>query len=183
MARSRVFPRQSQARGPRRKTSWGPGPNAVRTAVSAIGKTIWTNGVILSVEDVGTIVRTRGEIAILLSLATAAGDGMNGAVGLGIVSSQAFGIGPTAVPGPFADAEWEGWLWHSYWSVRGVASQSLGQDVARNAGADLRIPIDSKAMRILSNNETLMGCFEVAVETGTANINFIADTRLLLKLS
>ena len=181
MARPRVF--QRQTRSPRRLTSWGVGPQAVRTAVSSIGKTLWTTGVILGI-PAGTLVRTRGEVGMSLSLATNAGDGFNGAVGIGIVTTDAFDIGVTAVPGPFSDPDWEGWLWHSYWSLRGVAAQSLGQDVARNAvGGELKIPIDSKAMRKWSENETMIGVLEAAVETGVSNMNFVADTRLLVKLA
>ena len=118
-----------------------------------------------------------------LDLATAAGDGFLGALGIGIVTTDAFDAGITAVPGPFSDSDWDGWIWHHFFQLRGIAVQSQGADVAINSvGGTLRIPIDSKAMRIQSDNEVLFGMTETAVETGTAGMVVVADTRVLDKL-
>ncbi len=180
LARSRRFPHQGRSR---RATTWDSGPNQTKATLSATGKTIWTNGVTLVGDSEVTIVRTRGQLIIQVNLATSASDGMNGAVGLGIVSSEAFAAGAASVPGPFSQPDWQGWFWHEYWSVYGVAAQSAGQDVARNANVDQRIVIDSKAMRKLKFNEVIFGCWEVAAETGTAAIIVQADVRQLVKIA
>ena len=102
---------------------------------------------------------------------------------MGIVTVQAFTVGGvTALPAPFTTPEWDGWLWHSYFQMHGVSAQAVGADVARNVSADLRMVIDSKAMRKISENEVLFGVLEVGVETGTAQLRYSADTRVLFKL-
>jgi len=168
----------------KRLVVWDSGPNMVRQPITGIGKIVWTNGSILVKESEVTITRVRGQVSMSLDLATAAGDGFNGAIGLGIVSSDAFTVGQSAMPGPFSDPEWPGWFWHRYWSLRGVAAQTAGENIARNAvsGED-RFEIDSKAMRKQGDNETLFGMIETAVETGTAGMDVLADTRVLDKLS
>jgi len=183
MARSQRFQGRSQIRSPKRLTAWDSGPNQALEGQSAIGHNLWTTGVGLTNESMATIVRTRGQFRLLLDLATAAGDGFNGALGLGIVSLDAFNSGTAAVPSPFTDAEWPGWFWHEYWDLHSVAAQTQGENIARNAMVDLRIPIDSKAMRKLGEHEIIFGSLDVAVETGTASMRFIGDTRILLKLS
>ena len=175
---------QLRSRVPRRKTVWDAGPlTTVGGQTSAtVGKVLWTTAVALASDAVGTLVRTRGHILVQLDLATAAGDGFLGAIGLGIASSDAFNTAG-ALPGPFSDPAWPGWFWHQFFSLRGVAAQSQGADIARNAMADLRIDIDSKAMRIQKSNEVLFGMLETGSETGTAGLHFTAQTRLLYKLS
>ncbi len=116
-------------------------------------------------------------------MATAAGDGLFGALGLAIVSDEAFAVGVTAIPGPFTDAPWGGWFWHEYFHLRGVAAQSQGADIPRNTTGDMFLKIDSKAQRKLGENQTIVGMIEVGAEQGTAGAVFVADTRMLFKLS
>ncbi len=174
------FPRQSQTR---RQTIWSKGPNQESTAITSTGKVLWTNGRALVSEAKATIVRIRGSLLMTLNKATTAGDGIVGAVGMGIVSTDAFGQGVASMPGPYDNPEWPGWIWHSYFHVKGVAAQTIGQDVARNSGLDVRLEIDSKAMRKWASNEVLMGVWDTDIETGDAQVNVVADTRILIKLS
>ncbi len=182
MARS--FQSRPRPRTRRRTTTWSDGPKSTLTGqvLASTGKSIWATGFAVAAGTSLTLVRTRGEILLQLDLATAAGDGFLGAIGLGIVSGDAFGIGSTAMPGPFSDPGWPGWWWHQYFSVRGVAAQSAGADVARNANSDLRIDIDSKAMRIVKENESMFGMVEIGAELGTASLTYLGQTRVLLKL-
>jgi len=180
---SRTYRGRSPIRS-KRTVTWDAGPSSTIVSVTGASKNLFTTGIALNAEAETTIVRTRGEIFMQLDLVTAAGDGFNGAVGLGIVTSDAFGAGTAAVPGPFGDPSWDGWFFHQYWTLRGIAAQSQGADVPINApGGTLRIPIDSKAMRKFKSNETIFGMIEVAVETGTAGLIFRGDTRQLHKLS
>jgi len=181
MGRLRGFPARTQTN--KRTVTWDLGPNQLIQPMATAVKRLWTNGIVLTNEAQVTIVRMRGWAQVQLNLATAAGDGMIGAVGIGIVSANAFAAGIASVPGPDADAEWDGWLWHQYFHIRGVTAQSAGENIARNANADLRIEIDSKAMRKLKSNEVLFGMWETSVETGTASIGVEADVRVLSKLT
>ena len=179
MARSR---RGFPARGHQRKSSWAVGPIANEEAIATNGKRLWTQGVALVSEAEVTIVRIRGLMSIYLSLATSSLDGFAGAAGLCIVNSDVFNVGATAVPDPLNDLEFGGWMWHSFFDVRGIAAQSAGADVSINAfSAVYRKEIDSKAMRKLGEFETLVGVVNVA-EGGTASMEFNADSRMLVKL-
>ncbi len=183
MAFSRGF--RGRSRSPsKRLTAWADGPNNTLEGQAAVGNNGWTTGVVLAAESAATIVRIRGLLSLYLDLSTAAGDGFSGAVGLGIVTQQAFDAGSASLPDPFDDSFWAGWMWHSFWHLHGIAAQSQGQDVAVNAATDvLRIPIDTKAMRKFDLNQVLVGVIKLNVETGIAGLRFIADTRVLVKLS
>jgi len=123
-------------------------------------------------------------VTLMLDLSTGAGDGFTGSLGIGIVSNDAFTVGQTAVPGPSSDPSWPGWMWHQYFHMTGIATQSAGQDTGVNAFADvLRIEIDSKAQRIFKSNETMFGMFERESEVGTAGLRMFANTRVLAKLA
>ena len=74
-------------------------------------------------------------------------------------------------------------MWHSFFDIQGISTQSAAENIARNANVDQRIEIDSKAMRKVSNNEILAGVIEPIVEAGVASFNFTADSRTLVKLA
>ncbi len=178
MPSSRGFTRgRSQ---PKRMVTWDSGPQMVDGARASTGSDFWTTGVQLVGEARVTIVRIRGVLRIHLLTATAAGDGFFGALGIGLINSEAFTAGITSSPTPFADPNWPGWLYHSYFDVRSVTATIA--DGVNAASASLLHVIDSKAMRKMGENEILMGVVEV-VESGTATIEFQGDTRVLFKLS
>ena len=180
MARPRGF-RRAPIRS-RRKTSWGVGPgdpDTVPGALSASGSVIVGAGISLSNEEQATIVRIRGYFEATLLTASAAGEGFLAAVGIGIVTGDAFTVGITAMPTPVTDENWDGWLWHNYFSVR--APTATIADVAGRGSAHFRTPIDSKAMRILHSDNVLFMALQVT-EVGTSSMDFSAATRLLLKL-
>ena len=113
--------------------------------------------------------------------ASVAGDGFDGALGIGIVSTEAFGVASAGgVPGALTDADWDGWIWHSFFHLHQIAAtESEGSNAV---GSVARITIDSKAMRIFEDSETLFGDVETVTD-GTAVGELWADTRILLKLS
>jgi len=173
---SRRFP--VQTRGPRRLTAWDSGPDEAGTIVTATGSLLWTTGVVLTTESKATVVRSRGLVTInLLGQQTADGDGFTGAVGLGIVSLDAFTAG--AVPDPIGDIAWPGWLWYSHFHVM-QGDVNIGGEGA--VSRIQRIEIDSKAMRKMGSEEILFGAFEF-VEQGTATVEVTGQTRILVKLS
>jgi len=125
-----------------------------------------------------TIVRTRGLYMLELTSGDAIGAGYFGGVGICIVTDKALAIGATAVPGPFTEDAWDGWLWHSYFDVRMVTATIA--DGVNAGGVRMVIPIDSKAMRIVHDDETIVGVTEV-VESTNAALERQGSTRMLIK--
>ena len=133
-----------------------------------------------------TIVRLRGQLLLYMSAATAAQDGFTGAVAVGIVRKQAFDIGVTAVPLPLDEEFWDGWMWYQYFSLKAadpiVAGAVSGEpNQVHNVSAGLRIEVDSKAMRKIPQNNALIVVIQ-ALETGTAVLNWLFNSRTLSKL-
>ena len=66
---------------PRRLTAWEDGPGGVSaTALSATGSGFLGNAVVANLDGI-TAIRIRGQLDIIGTLATAAGDGFQGALG------------------------------------------------------------------------------------------------------
>ncbi len=184
MARSRnvLVPRG----GSRRRTSWGVGPGSGTTTnqVSATG-TLLPAGATLT-DDGLTLIRTRGVLDMQITDSGTPAATMMGAVGIGVVTSEAFAIGATAVPLPVTDDQWDGWLYHWYfslWSANAINGGSQVDTDAINTNlAHVRFEVDSKAMRKIDFNETIMACLEV-IETGTSIMNWSFRSRTLVKLT
>jgi len=106
-----------------------------------------------------------------------ADDGFHGALGIGIVTDDAFAIGVTAVPDPIDDMEWDGWLYHRFWDIhsRGTFSNDDGHINA------VSFEVDSKAMRKMTEGDTLFAIVQV-VEAATATGSIWFDSRALFKL-
>ena len=167
-------------RSQRRKTSWGAGPaQPVLLGQSAAGTTIWAAGS-QALDDGETLVRIRGQYSIILDLVTAAGDGFGeSAMGIGLVTSEAFVAGVTAMPSPLTDMDWDGWIWHQLFGpFRGQSTTELGVFPLEA----VRGEIDSKAMRKVKEGMILFGATELGLEVGTADLAFGATTRILFKL-
>ncbi len=168
-------------RSPRRTTAWGFGPNADPISLSASGNQLWSSGVVLDLESKATIVRLRGEVNAFLLSASAAGDGFDGAFGIGITTTEAFAVGGQAsTPGALTDMDWDGWMWHRFFNIH--ASTATIADGVNAVGVSFRTEIDGKAMRVWDASMTLFGSVEV-VENGTATGEVWADCRALVKLS
>ena len=125
-----------------------------------------------------TVVRTRGLFTAMLTLATAAGDGFVGAIGIGIATFDALAIGVTALPAPIAQADWDGWL---YWSPISVLNPIASSTQLISGVATQRLTIDSKAMRKFTANMVIYAVVET-IEIGTATMSMSFDTRMLVKL-
>ena len=125
-----------------------------------------------------TLVRTRGELHLILLTASAPQTGFQVAFGMCRVSQKAGDLGATAVPGPLTEIAWEGWFFHWQGSVK----IAVLTDFHVEAGASVRVPIDSKAMRKLSSDEAILGVLET-VEVGTSTMHAELRSRLLFKLA
>ena len=177
MARPRGFSRGTASR-PRRLTSWavGPGGNAA-TALSATGEAVLGSGIVLNTEDKSTIVRLRGFCEVVLEAVANIGEGFHCAIGVGLVTTQAFAIGSTAMPDPLDDVFWDGWMYHRFFDLHAsTATISDGVNTGRIAWE-----VDSKAMRKWGANEVLAAKVS-GIEIGTAQIEVFFDSRVLIKL-
>ncbi len=160
--------------GPRRQTTWiGPADQAY-LAVAADVNFIHSsfdpaaNGIVKP-----TVVRTRGAFSFKINTNLTADAEIVGAYGCCVVSDQAFAAGAASIPSPFDDASWDGWfVWRAFaFSFRFDDSTGFLID-------SLQQEIDSKAMRKVTENETIvtmihsLGAGEVAM-----------PIRTLLKLS
>ena len=176
MARQRLWVAGSS----RRLTAWGLGPSADRLTLGVLPKQVWSVGAALVGEARTTVVRIRGIFQIWTTSVTAVSDGFLGAIGIGVATADAFGVGLTALPGPLTDVEWPGWMYHEFLSVH--QQTATVADGVNSAASQQRGPIDSKAMRKFGENEVLFGMIEVE-EDGAAVGTFRADTRILVKLT
>ena len=181
LAQGRALRSRQGAVSNRRRTSWSAGPRQTSLpSIVANGAFLWAAGAQANLDGL-TVVRIRGQVGLWLEVVTGIGDGFL-QVGFGIcnVTENAFGIGVTAVPHPLTDRSWDGWMWHS------IVSPLLGFSVTEgeNTGAisQVRVEIDSKAMRKTRSSDLIVGVAEFSGEVGTATLQFIAETRILDKL-
>ena len=151
-------------------TQWVGPPDQGFISVAAGGATLIS---FLSFEEAATLVRVRGAVAFRYN-SYAADASIVGAIGIGIVSTEAFTAGIASIPEPYSDGDWGGWMvWRSF----AHHFQSITQ--AGVLLGDMSIEIDSKAMRKVSPNETAV--FIAESQSGAYQV---ADcTRQLIKLS
>ena len=180
---SRGFARAPQ----RRLTSWflGPGGDDLPTldiqAFSSNTTLIIGSGITPLIDNL-TIVRTRGHLEFILESADALRSGFNWVAGIGIVTSDAFAVGVSAVPNPFDDADWPGWLWYASGGIHSPSSTAIPTVGDQQTVVDNPIvEIDSKAMRKLRVNEVMFLSVQGG-ETGTAVMSVRGMTRVLVKL-
>ncbi len=120
-----------------------------------------------------TIIRNRGFVQITSSLA--ADLDFTGAIGLGVVTSEAFAAGVASIPEPFTDADWGGWMvWKSF-----AYSVDVLDATGTNTFPGWNFEIDSKAMRKVGPNSVAVGIAES--QAGAFNVNWV--NRMLVKLS
>ena len=175
MARGRRFRSYGDGKSLRRRVTWSAGPGGVLSPASSTVSLFPTAQQAL-VADL-TLVRTRGELLVLLLSAAAAQQGFQFAVGICNVTENAFNAGVAAVPAPLADVAWDGWLYHTQGTIKSFAAGTFS-DIAAAA----RIVVDSKAMRKTHQTDFIIAVLET-VEAGTATAHFELHTRILDKLA
>ncbi len=99
-----------------------------------------------------TIVRFRGLLSII-SDQVAASEEVHGAIGVAIVSEDAFNVGITAVPTPIADIQSDAWMvWQPFaHSILFLQTDASGTVITE--GGQTNVVIDSKAMRKIHTDE------------------------------
>ncbi len=93
-----------------------------------------------------------------------------GAFGIGLVSQEAFIAGVTAVPEPFTDSDWGGWMV----MVPFAYNIDFGSATSLYINS-LQIEVDSKAMRKVEPNSVMV----VVAESLTGAFDIADGTRLL----
>ena len=133
----------------RRPTVWGRSPaDAGSTALAASTAVIDSSAVPVGAGE--TIVRVRGQI-VVGSDQLAASESWAGAVGMAIVTDQAFAIGVGSVPTPYTDQDSQLWFMHQYYGGRFNFLDATGTE---GQGASV-FQFDSKAMRKFPLGSTL----------------------------
>ncbi len=177
MGRLRGFNRGNAPRGRnRRLTEWslGPGDQTVNTFSAS---SLLILGLGAAANERLTVTRILGDLMFQLRTVVALGDGFQFTWGIGLVTSDAFAVGVTALPNPQDDMDWGGWLMHGFLPL--IAPTAT---IGDSAGWQIvRIPIDVKAQRIMSPNEVLFMVVDI-LEIGTATGAATFDSRMLSKV-
>ena len=121
-----------------------------------------------------TIIRTRGMLNVI-SDTVVASEQPFGAFGLAVVSDQAVAIGVTAIPTPYTDADSDLWFVHGYFAAPTAFGTSVGF-----ANVSMNVEFDSKAMRRMSQDETVVVVIENG--SGAAGALFTFNFALLVKV-
>ena len=173
MAHSRG--RFSRGSGPRRQTSW-VGPSDQNFVGVATGATSIISSFVPSTNGLrkSTLVRNRGIFSVKPDSLAADVD-IVGAMGVCVVSNQAFSAGAGSIPGPFDEAGWDGWM---VWQPFGFSIEVIGAPTDTLLSA-IQIEVDSKAMRKVSDNETVV----VMCESNTGAMEVFDGIRQLYKLA
>ncbi len=155
---------------PRRLTQWIGSADQGYVGVAAAGATLIQ---FVSFEEPVTVIRSRGHVSVQPG-SFAADLNVVGAVGVGVVSTEALTAGVGSMPEPFSDADWSWMVWRSF-SFHLDVQSAVGFDV----NSALEFEIDSKAMRKIHPNESLVTIAES--QQGAFDISF--PIRTLTKLS
>ena len=167
--------RRFEARTQRRKTNWLSGPGGVLTQISASGAQAFATTSAQTLTG-STLVRCRGYLNLFLSSVGSAGDGFHGAFGIGIANENALSAGIASLMAPVTDVDWEGWLYHTFLSVR----TNQAAEATLNSATFFQMHVDSKAMRKLPSNMAMYAAIEVT-EIGTVVLQGDFFSRILVK--
>ena len=141
------------------------------TNVKALG-----SFVVAIVDDPVTLVRTRGEVGINVSVAAAARANIQGAFGMYVITSDANAIGITAIPGPLSDSQndWFVWVPFTMHVLAALDEAGIGQHV--------RIPFDSRGMRKLKDGDILAVVVEATTDVAAPALDVNYSFRQQFKI-
>ena len=133
-------------------------------------------GASLAFQGPATILRCRGRLLFHLDETQQASDEVKIGCGLGIVSTDAFTLGATAMPDPSGDPEFP-WLW---WDEL-TFSSSLAAAEETFGSTTREVIVDTKAMRKIKPAESLGWVFQYTDITGTPLVDLnVSQTRVLV---
>ena len=123
-----------------------------------------------------TVLRMLGEFIITPTTAPAAQDAVRVGIGLGAVSTDAFGVGASAMPDPLGEPEYPWLYWSEHWFFFPSTSLTPPAGVS-----ELRRSFDIRSMRKFTNRQSLVFVFQYANSTGNPPLSFFgAETRVLV---
>ena len=170
MARNRVVPVRARKRLV--KTWLGTAQQGYVTVASGT-KVLLASTAGFGLGSAGTIIRTRGHLAIRPNVEGTT-ISLDGAFGIAVVSQTAQALGITAIPGPFSDDDWSGWLVHQYFGFRYLSATAVGEMLV-----DQIFEIDSKAMRKVAGDEAIV----LVGESRSGAVAMLSHMRLLFQES
>ena len=145
------------------------------TSVIGIVKLAYNFGFVAAV-DALTVVRTRGEFGVRIAAAAAGDTILRGALGMIVVSSDAFAVGVTAVPGPISDVGNDWFVWAPF--------NLLYDDVVTEFDSKYvaTVPFDSRGMRKMKIGQNIVVVLEVEADRAGSSIDSSVSLRLQFKL-
>ncbi len=168
----RRFVGGARTRAPRRRSLWVGYADQSFIAVGAGLKVVISNFTLATLDSL-TVIRNRGVLSVN-STAVAIDQNIVGAYGIGIVTQQAFAAGVASMPGPWTDSDWDGWMVLLPISFRYDITTDVGRLITT-----VNTEIDSKAMRKMEANETLVAI----AESQAIAFDVSAPVRTLVKLA
>ncbi len=146
-------------RGPRRPKGW----SSITEITQLLTMNQTAGGGSIGFDDVTTrtVLRMIGEYVITPTSAPTALDGCRVTVGIGVMSSDAFAVGSSAMPDP-ADEPNYPWL---YWMSHNFAFPGTDPE-SGSAGASVRQFLDIRSMRKLKPRESVFSVFQYNNVTG-----------------
>ncbi len=166
--------RRHRSNSVRRQTTWvGPADQAYVSVADGTKVLLASFDPATSGLPKPTLIRARGGLSVVPGNFTA-DLAIIWAFGIAIVSDQALAAGIASIPGPFTNADWDGW---QTWM-----SGSSRFEFITGAGVELQsetVQIDSKGMRKITDNETLV----LVAESQSGAFDISMPLRTLLKLS
>ncbi len=144
------------------------------TSISVVGTSMAAG--VLSFTGPGTILRCRGFVQAHFDSTAQISDTMTLTFGLGLVSTDAAVVGSSAMPDPGGNSDYP-WLW---WGSMRLRSELAAGPSAWGISAQ-RLEIDTKAMRRIKPEQTLVLVVEAASASGAPEtvIEF-GQTRVLI---
>ena len=164
-------------RGPRRVTEWVGGEN-VLSAPTGLSENSTTIHMVQTAPPVGTIIRCRGYFKGFTDQNTDTQTPF-GAIGIAVVTANAFAAGVAAIPAPYSDSGSEKWLYHAYWGSHIQRAGAASGDGVTLQIAD--IEIDSKAMRKVTGDDVIV--FMVENQSALDAMLYLFNVRMLFKLA
>ena len=146
-------------------------------ALATTGISIGTVGVASEATTKHTLTRVRGTAKVHL-IPNAVSNTMIVAVGLIVVSADAFAVGAAAVPGPITDID-SAWIWHHAFTLGPTQAAAEAGDAIDQYD---RVAIDSKAQRKLSPGDTVAFVWEALSLSGTPTADGVVAVRELILL-
>ncbi len=141
---ARRFQRQSQVRRRTPNRSWSGTQTVAFTVIPAASKVLLSTFVLSNPNIDETILRVVGGVGVA-SDQNVASEAQIGAVGLHLITDNAFAIGITAIPDPITDITSDGWFMYQLFNQRNNFATAVGFDSIQM----MWYPIDSTAKRVI----------------------------------